>query len=386
MSRNKKRVGILTHYYKSRNFGGLLQAYALCRVLRELGRDAEQICYRQGDVLEAPPRPLRDRLKDRPIADIVRSLRRRIANRLLKRRFKAQTAAMYSFGREEIPHSVKVYTKDDIRTCRDYDAYITGSDQVWNLDWYEPAYFLDFVPTGKPKIAYAASIGHAELSEEQADLFRGSLRDYSAISVREKDAAELILPLSPVPVGWTLDPVLLLKQQQWDEICSDRLVKTPYLFCYFLGADKQVRKLAAAYGKKKRLKVVFIPYIHGSFRKCDFGFGDTRLYKVSPKEFISLIKHAEYVFTDSFHATAFSELYRTPYAVFRRDGTNSMTSRIYSVTSIFESRERFCDTDEKGTLEYIESLPPMEQEKEFPLLESMREKSYRFLKDSLSGI
>lgn len=387
MKKPLQKIGIITHYYNSKNYGGNLQAYALSRYLSEMDYDAEQMCYIWG---RRPANPslkhLAKVIKKYSIYMICRKTALKGINLLFARKFRKRREIVQAFNQKDIPHGEIIYTKSNIQDSNRYAAYITGSDQVWNLDWYEPAFFLDFVPFGKPKIAYAASIGHAELSEEQAGLFRSSLRNYMAISVREKDAVDLVSLLSPVPVEWTLDPVLLLNREQWDEICSDRLVQVPYLFCYFLGTNKQARKLAAAYGKKKCLKVVFLPYIHGSFRKCDFGFGDIRLYEVSPKDFISLIKHADYVFTDSFHATAFSEIYRTPYAVFRRDGTDSMSSRIYSVTSIFESGERFCDTDEKETLDYIENLPPMEQDRAFPLLESMREKSYRFLTDSLSII
>lgn len=387
MESKSQKIGIITHYYQSKNYGGNLQAYALSQYLREKDYDAEQICYIWGG---HPANPLQKRIhraiKQYPISMICKKTVLKVINFLFSQKFRKRMEIVQAFNQKNIPHGEMVYTKFNIQDSNQYAAYITGSDQVWNPDWYEPAFFLDFVPSGKPKIAYAASIGHKTLTAEQTDLFQQFLPGFSAISVREKDAVDLLAPLAKVPVEWCLDPVLLLTRQQWDGICSDRLVQVPYLFCYFLGTNKRARKLAAAYGKREKLKVVFIPYIHGGFRKCDFGFGDTRLYEVSPKDFISLIKHAEYVFTDSFHATVFSEIYRTPYAVFRRDGTDSMSSRIYSVTSIFESGERFCDTDEKETLDYIEHLPPMEQEKEFALLEAMREKSCNFLKKHLEFI
>lgn len=372
-----KKIGIITHYYKSVNYGGNLQAYALCRYLQNMGYQAEQICY---DTCLDPKKSVIERLKSN---HIQKKLSLEI-NRKFFGQFGEQRAALLAFNQQDIPHSKSVYTRETIRDCRQYDAYITGSDQVWNLDWYRPVYFLHFAPPNKPKIAYAASLGHNTLTAKQTEVFQKFLPEFSAISVREKDSVDLLAPLARVPVKWSLDPVLLLTREQWDSICGERLIHEPYLFCYFLGRPE--RRLARMFARKHGLKIAAIPYLCETSLVHMKRFEDFRLSGVSPKEFISLIKHAEYVFTDSFHATAFSELYRTPYAVFRRDGTDSMTSRIYSVTSIFESRERFCDTDEKGTLEYIESLPPMEQEKEFPLLESMREKSYRFLKDSLSGI
>ena len=45
----RKRIGIITHYYKSTNYGGTLQAYALCYYLNKNGYDAKQICYCRED-------------------------------------------------------------------------------------------------------------------------------------------------------------------------------------------------------------------------------------------------------------------------------------------------------------------------------------------------
>lgn len=372
-----KKIGIITLYYKSRNYGGNLQAYALCRCLRDMGFQAEQICYNA--VLD-PKKSLTQRLKP----NYIRKKLSLEINRKFFGQFGEQRAALLAFNQQDIPHSESVYTRETIRDCRQYDAYITGSDQVWNLDWYKPVYFLDFAPPNKPKIAYAASMGHKALTAEQTELFRKFLPGFSAVSVREKDSVDLLSPLARVPVEWCLDPVLLLARGQWDGICGERLIQEPYLFCYFLGRPE--RRLAGAFAKKHGLRIAAIPYLDETSLSHMKKPEDFRLCGVSPKDFISLIKHAEYVFTDSFHATVFSEIYRTPYAVFRRDGTDSMSSRIYSVTSIFESGERFCDTEEKESIAYIESLPPMEGDRKFPRLESLRESSRRFLRDSLEGI
>lgn len=349
-----------------------MQAYALCRYLTELGFSVEQICF------QARPEPVS--LKGKCKSWIAGAIYRFSA------KGSRQNAALRDFRNHDIPHSDSVFTESSIGDCRGYDAYITGSDQVWNLDHYKSEYFLPFVPSGAKKIAYAASIGQNKITEQQAVLFQMHLSDFSAISVRERDAVDMLSPLAPVPVEWTLDPVFLLTREHWDEICEKRLVESPYLFCYFLGKSKLQRELAVEFAKKRNLKVVSISYVRGTPRKCDMKFGDRCLSGISPKGFLSLVKYADYVFTDSFHATAFSELYRIPYAAFRRDGRDSMTSRIYSMTTIFEDPERFCDADEKESIAYIEQLLPMEQREKFPLFEDMRERSCRFLRDSLHDI
>lgn len=378
MNGQNKKIGIISYYYKSINFGGVLQAYALCYYLRGLGYDAEQIRYLSNPP-RTPPPPFLVRLRRLT----VKKLWHRLATWALRGRVRKQAAALAAFAEASVPHSAGIYTAETIRDCRGYDAYIAGSDQIWNPAWYESAYFLPFVPDGTKKIAYAPSLGCASLTEEEAALFRENLKGFSAVSVREADSVELLSPLSPVPVEWLPDPALLLAREQWDEICADRLVQKPYVFCYFLGEDLLSRRLALDFAKKRGLRVVSFLHLQGGYHEYDAGVEDKRLYGVPPGEFLSLIKYADYIFTDSFHAVVFSELYGREYAVFQRDAAGSMSSRIYSATSLFESRERFCDTDEKKTLDYIESLPPVNPDRPRPALDALRKRAREFLMENL---
>lgn len=265
------------------------------------------------------------------------------------------------------------------------DAFITGSDQVWNLTWYVPAYFLDFVPSEKTKISYAASIGMKSLDDEQKQIFKNSLKDYQAVSVREEASTEMLKEISPHTPQYVLDPTLLLSAQEWDEISAERVIEEKYVFCYFLGDDRRERKIAEKYARKRGLKIVTFPHIANKVVRSDFHFGDIRMFDATPEQFISLIKHAEYVFTDSFHATVFSNIYHKEYFVFERAGRKGMGSRIYSLTGLFESEERFCDTAKKARLKYIENLPKLDYSREFPHFEEMKEKSMDYLKRNLQA-
>lgn len=381
-----KKIGIITHYYKSRNYGGNLQAYALCRFLSGEGFQAEQISYHMSTMLASPPPKVTSRLKKllqpKKVLDFVT---RRVAGRLLRGRFDARYATIDRFNRQQIPHSETVYTAQTIDGCDGYDAYITGSDQVWNIQ-YEPAFYLRFVPSGRPRISYGASLGRASITAKQGTRFREDLADFAAVSVREGDAARLLRPLVPVPVQQVLDPTLLLTREQWDEVCSARLVEGRYLFAYFLGDSTAQRKAAKAFAQRRGLSIVTLPYLEDVFRICDFSFGDRKLYAVSPADFISLIKHADYIFTDSFHGAVFSSLYGKEYYVFQRAGHPGMASRIYSLTALFKSGDHFCDTPEKTGLSYIDSLPPIDYARPLPELETMRNRSMDFLRKNLSGI
>lgn len=367
-----KRVGIITHYYNSCNYGGVLQAYALCSLLRKQGYDCEQICYDPSAGSHA-----RKTLKMR-IAGLISAL-------LFKRKWKKRRSAFASF-RERIAHSKTVYTKDTIAQCAgEYDVFVTGSDQVWNLKAYHPAYFLDFVSSDTCKLSYAASLCTDRLDEDEKALFQNSLRNYQAISVRERDAAELLSSLVSQKVHWTVDPVFLLSPAQWDELCADRIVSSEYVFCYFLGSDPGERRLARQYAAKKGLTVVTIPYVHQRVEKemsADFGFGDIRLHDVSPEQFVSLIKYAQVVFTDSFHAVAFSTIYKKEFFVFERANEQKMASRIRSVIESVGAQSRFC-TDARRDVEYLLSCTPMDYEKDLAAFEKLKAASLRFLIENI---
>lgn len=380
-----KKIGIITHYYNSINYGGNLQAYALCKYLTDMGYNTEQISYirnREGSQPQTVKKILSKVFNPRRFCEYVLY---KSADMMLKSKLQQRREMINRFNKEKIPHSEKVFTNENICECNDYDIYITGSDQVWNFDWYRPAFFLNFVPAGKKKIAYAASLGKSKISKEHCSLISDYLKDFTAVSVRERDAVNLLQPLYHNKVEWLLDPTLLLTQKQWDEICAKRKINQKYIFCYFLGEDKKQRKLAKEFAGKKNLPIVTLAHVKGNFRKCDLFFGDEKIYDVSPSDFISLIKYAEYIITDSFHATVFSNIYEKEFFVFQRSDFVDMNSRVYCLTQLFEVPERFCDTREKMTLAYIEELETIDYSRKHVELETMREQSVNFIECSLNG-
>ncbi len=366
------KIGIVTHYYKSENYGGNLQAYALCSALNKLGYEAEQICL--------------DRKKGHSLSKRLRILLSRIKNGIdirAKGKIRQRGRAFLRFNQEIIPHSDCVYTEKSIYSCaHQYDAFITGSDQVWHPSAVCDAYLLRFAPSNKIKLSYGASIACNTLTEEQKGRYKIALQDYKAISVRERDAISLLDGVANKNVEYVLDPTLLLSKEEWESVSKPVDIKERYLFCYFLGDDVEQRQLACEYAKRNNLKIVTLPYMLGKYRKCDKSFGDYKLYDVSPNQLISLIKEAECIFTDSFHATVFSLIFEKKHFVFERAGHKGMGSRIYSLTNLFKTERLFCDTEEKKTLEYIEGITNFEIYKGD--YEAEREKSIAFLKGNLS--
>lgn len=400
------KIGIVTHFHNSINYGGMLQAYALCQFINKLDSKfcAEQITfdmernYNNLFVYAFEKLILFTKL---PVKKKLEAIKQRIESKkkqdiipedkltIIQPYLDTRRAAFRDFEKNNVPHSDKIYNRISIRETQTlYDVFITGSDQVWNMDWYRSTFFLDFVTNGKTKLSYAASIGKEELSIEQEQIIERHLKTFTGVSVREEKAVELVNGLSPCGADWVLDPTLLLSQDAWDLFCEEELnaelIGKEYILCYYLGDNKDERLLAINYAKKNGLKIVTIPFLNGKYIECDEDFGDIVLYGVNPKQLIKIIKNAAYIFTDSFHVTVYSLIYQKQFFVFRRNKTDKMYSRIDSLLSLFDLRYRFCKTEEQTTLEYISRLEMIAYSVEYPKFEELRRQSIAFLTKNLN--
>lgn len=385
----RSKVGIITHYYKSQNYGGNLQAYALVKVIEGIGDfDVEQICYDTTPLVSK-----KGKITLKKLIRLPKKLLSAITNKKSRKQlilkdseyakdFEQRECAFLAFNSQKIKHSQTVYNKFNIDQANGkYDFYITGSDQVWNPKAVHPAYLLDFVK-GAKKLSYAASMACDVLTEKQKKMFKESLKDFSGISVREQKAVEHLQPLTDKCVRCDLDPTLLLKREDWDKVISDDQPTEKYMFCYFLGQDLRPRLLASEYAKKNDLKIVTLPFMQGHFRDCDKDFGDQKLFDVDPLKFVWLIKSATVVFTDSFHAMVFSNLYKKDYVIFARGKDDMMNSRIYQLIDLFGGERKFINQEDKYNLAYVEQNVKYENVGD-ARIEQMRVLAVKYLRDSL---
>ncbi len=378
MEKIRKKIGIVSLYHNNKNYGGLLQAYALTKYISTLGYNAEQVCW-NAVFHDAPKQKIKFRKIFHYVSTICWLQVKNILRVVWKDKINSRIQAFEKFE-SAIKHSEKCYDgKSFLKDCGNYDAVVIGSDQVWNINWYDTQYFLDFVPNDVYKFSYAASMPDVNISDEMKNIVKNALEGFNAISVREKKTAAFLSELCERNVEYVIDPTLLLNVEQWDDISGDKLVECKYIFCYFLGRHKHYRKYTKKVAKKTGLKIVSLPHLCG-VAKEDLNFADINLYDVSPGDFVSLIKNAEYVLTDSFHAAVFSNIYRVKYFVFDRSGMD-MSERIVTLLDMFNSKERFIrGTDGLERLLRMKDLPVNTDLEQF---EKALEKSKRFLDDNL---
>lgn len=374
-----KKIGILTHFYNSTNYGGVLQAYALCKILEKNGFDAKQILYKHKYIKEKES-------FFKKILRLTKRLPQKIYGYVNKKKISALKSetkkAFEKFVNECVPHTENAYNSANINeTIDNFDVFIAGSDQVWNGCEY--TYYLDFVPQERQKISYAASIAKKELGFIEKSALRKSLSSFNAISVREAESVELLKDLTEKPIELVADPTLLLTANDWEEVSEERKIDGDYIFCYFLGDNKKSKKIARKFALEKGLKTVFIQLNHRLSSAFDSKYCDELLYDVSPEQFLYLIKNSKYVFTDSFHAMVLSFLFKKQYFIFKRSKQNEMSTRITSLATYFKTEHRVCFDNEK--LEYIIDCPEINYEQDFTELEKIRIHSKNFLLNSLKG-
>lgn len=356
-----KKIGICTLYYKNRNYGANLQAYALRKVLESLGNEAELITYYNNTKLHFLLSAVKQKMKKKSC----------IAAGIATR-----NVAVDQFN-QEIPHSKLYYSNTIDSANSEYDCFIAGSDQVWNPDWINRYTALEFVNSDKRTASYAASTGRICLNDLQQRKLKSALENTQYISIREKASVPALQMLTDKKITYVLDPTMLLSAKEWNTICSNRLIQEDYLFCYFLGDNENLRKVAREYAVIKNLKLVTLPFLNASYRKVDDGFGDYALYDISPKDFLSLIKYASFVLTDSFHAAVFSHIYEKPFAASGRK-ENEMDCRLESLTNLFGTFNRYFVDHIFVSVEKLETLSDA-LDLNWEAYKAMRQSSLEFL-------
>lgn len=200
------------------------------------------------------------------------------------------------------------------------DIYCTGSDQTWNVicqGGIPKAYFLDFAPAEAKKIAFAASFGIETVPEAFQSEIKELLSCYDAISVREQAGIDILHKLG-FDATLVLDPTLAVDPLFWHELASPRLYNDDYILAYQLGRNLSFSKFMKDFAEYHNMKL-----IHVRTRQDTKINNGECLTAPTPQDFLSLIKYAKYVITDSFHCTAYSIL-------FNRNFVNIMPARFTS--------------------------------------------------------
>ena len=286
-----KKIGILTFQYpENRNFGAILQSYDHLTLIKKINKHAEIINYIPNDYKNI-------------------SLKIKLLTRLESKWFK-----------EFSDKFLKVSNFENLETeNQNYDVFIVGSDQVWRTKWLQEKvkhYFFDFVDNNKRKIAYAASFGvdFWEGDKKLTEKIKSLIKRFNSISVREESGIDICKEIFGIDNAvCVLDPTLMISKEDYQPILDDWQDKShlnkKYIAHMLLDDDEKLRNESQNIANYLKAE---INYIKGKYKKIlwknYFAYN-----KVS--QWLTYLKDAELVITDSFHCTVFSLIFHKKFVV-----------------------------------------------------------------------
>lgn len=309
---------IVSTYCEWTSIGSMLQAFALNKILLNLGYDE----------LLIKKKSIRD---DNPIIYLKNSSIKNVYSNLSTFFNKDKIMNSYQKNREFIKSNFKIYEYTNYNClCNDIpiaDAYIAGSDQIWHPNIHRLDFYLDFAPKESRKISYAASMGIETIKTNQIDFYKDSLNKFDYISVREVNAKNVLERMLNREVHQHVDPTFLIKEKEWEKYEKPRNIKGKYILVYLIYRDKNINKQIKKLKKDTGYDIVNI------YTGTKHIYNDHTFYDVDPNEFLWLIHNAEMVITSSFHGTVFSIIYNKKF--FALINPNSK-SRISNLLNIFD--------------------------------------------------
>lgn len=314
------------------NSGASLQAYALMKYLEEEGNEVEIINYK--------PDYLSNNYKLNVITNqkYKKNLILKIIYLTLK--FPGRVLALKNkkkydeFRKNYLKITEKRYVSNSELKSNppEADIFICGSDQIWNSKFNngkDPAFYLDFVPKGKRRAAYAASFATDRIEECVRDITKKRINKLDYIGVREISALNILEDLGIDNGIQVMDPVFLLSKEMWLNMTYEVDKKEKYIFVYDFDGNELIKEVALKLAKEKKLKIYTV-------FKSDYS--DKVIKGMGPIDFISYIKNAEFVISNSFHGTAFSIIFEKQFIVVNRK--EEINTRMRDLLTILKIENR----------------------------------------------
>ncbi len=323
------KVDIITRHAVA-NYGSLLQSYATQKTFEKLGLDAEFINYTRYD--ERANNLAKTHVKGKKWDKNI--FTRTLYTLIQTWNYSHEYKAFEKYRKGFINETDTLYgsIEELIKNPPEADLYCTGSDQIWGkigTSNYDSAYFLDFVKD-KKCISYAASFGKEKIDSNLEENLPTLLEKYSYILVREDSAKNIVKRAGIDNVEQVLDPTFLLSKEEWENLAEKKPKYTNYVLVYQLHNNKKFNKYAKEFAKAHNKKLLRLtPSIYHKAR------GGKLIYLPTQYEFLSYFKNADYILTDSFHATVFSIMFNKK---FKNISPGETSTRITSILKLMRFR------------------------------------------------
>ncbi len=364
------------------NYGGIMQAYALRRVIENMGHNAITVRAEQDDM------PLSLRLVYWAGVFRANFMRgKKLYFRVPKRRIDAAQRNTEKFIEKFIKTTpkIRIHREPEKLAALPAEVFVVGSDQVWRpgrVSWanYDAYFFAGIAPEIK-RVAYAASFGfdNIKLPRYARRKYSALLAKFSAVSVRESSGVEICRREFGADAAVVLDPTMLLDGSDYSEIAESESSAgdSDYCFEYILDKtpfkDGVVNAVSSAFNAPVRK-------ILPAGKVSDANYSDEDCVLSPVEDWLGGIKNAKFAVTDSFHGTVFSILFHVPFAVLGNRGRG--LTRIASLLEKFGLESRFADSDKPAEIEKLVSTL-IDWGRVDSVLQREREASLRFLKNSI---
>lgn len=370
-------IGILTFHWAD-DYGAMLQAYALKSYLEKISKEKVEI-------IPYAPIKLTGRYWLYPVVGTEKDdkikysfghfdFRRNVfyLYEFLKRR-----KNMRNFRRHYLTRKLAIRKMERL-SLKKYSCVFVGSDQVWNPEitvGLDDAYIGNIKEKGNCRlIAYGASFGRETLPENYRLQFMESVSDnFSAVSLREKNAIPFLKSFFQGNVTDVLDPTLLLGWEEWKKIGKLPREQGYILFIYTEYNAQMLQYLHdLSIELQKKIIQLSMPWFG---QKKDWIHLEI---KGGPAEYIGFFQNAEYVVTNSFHGMVFSVLMEKQFLVFSHSNKNV---RLENLLDKLNLKPRLIEYGKLPDVEKILEEIDWKYVKE--LLEKERVNSIQFMKNQL---
>lgn len=378
----EKKIAIVAPH-RSMNYGTMLQAYALARVVNSFGYSCEYLSYSiyyKHSIFERIWNKMKRICRYAP-KGAVRNEEVDDISFIFSTEFNPLLKKADNFYANFIPHSSRMYNPQNVwKTNFRYSKFIVGSDQSWSIENYiheKAFYFLSFVFGYKKKYAYAPSIGTTRIPEQYKHILSRNLYSFRALSCREKSNSGTLSLLLNREVKYVIDPTLLIRKEEWGEF-SETVSELPqkYILAYILGEKKCVVDFAERIAIQKGIPVYYVLTRPMYLSKPHV------LKTLSPQQWIYAIANADCVVTDSFHGTLFSVNFNKEFYSFakRKNDTSieyNDNDRIIELLGSLHLEDRFIKDEDIENDSLVKSRITYERVNE--IVENQRIESLNYL-------
>lgn len=385
-----KKVGVVSCYFKN-NYGSMLQAYATKKILDNNNIDNETINIDNNKDFKAGKRKyyLTQIFNFNFIMSKLGMVKLKLDKKIIKnlgKNIKIRENKYKEFRKEfNLSKSCTNYKELSDMAKKEYTDIVLGSDQLWlPVNVVADYYTLNWVPDEINKISYSTSFGISHIPTKYAESYKKFLSRINHLSVREESGVKIVEGLG-LKAKLVCDPTMLLTKEEWEEISTKgRIVDEKYILCYFLGSNIEHRKFAERLKKETGYKIVSLNHADEYVKYSD-SFADIIPYDIGPREWINLVKNAEYICTDSFHGTVFSSIFNKMFFVFRRYesktkmSTNSRLDSLLGILNVSSNRILDGTEDVKEVISYKIDFNEVNKN-----INNIREESKNWLLSSLN--